>query len=262
MAHKTFTLATFNVNSVRARLPIVLGWLQEHAPDALCMQETKVVDEQFPADEFEKLGYHVTYRGQKSYNGVAIASKHAPREVSFGFDDGDQPDEARLMVVRVPGMRIINTYVPQGRDVESDKYRYKLRWLERLHAWFAREVRPRVKLAWVGDINIAPQPEDVHDPKRLEGHVCFNPQVRDAMARIRDTGLVDVFRRHHPEQGHFTFFDYRVRGAVDRGLGWRVDHIHATSALANRCTDAFIDLAPRKMERPSDHTPLVARFVL
>ncbi len=254
-----FTLATFNVNSVRTRLPIVTSWLCEHRPDALCMQETKVVDADFPVEPFERLGYHVTMAGEKSYNGVAVASLRKPSSVSFGFDE-PPADRARFMVVGIGRIRIVNTYVPQGQDPDSPKYRYKLAWLERLEAWFAREIRPRAMMAWVGDINIAPEPMDVHDPKRLLGHVCFNPEVRAAMERIRATGLVDVFRKHHPEPGQYTFFDYRIKGGFDRGLGWRVDHIHATKPLAGRSTDAWIDLGPRRMERPSDHTPLVATF--
>jgi exodeoxyribonuclease-3 len=162
----------------------------------------------------------------------------------------------------VRGVTVVNTYVPQGRDPESDKYAYKRRWLDRLEKWFARRIKPRVKLAWCGDINIAPEQMDVHAPKRLMGHVCFNPDMTDAMNRIRETGLVDVFRKHVPEGGQFTYFDYRGRGNVEGGRGWRVDHIHATKPLANRSTGAFIDVKPRLLERPSDHTPLVVDFSL
>jgi exodeoxyribonuclease-3 len=257
-----FRLATFNVNSVRARLGIVLDWLERREPDVLCLQETKVTDADFPAAAFEQLGYNVARVGEKSYNGVAIVSRRPLREVSCGFEDGEPDDQARFIAARTPPIRVLNTYVPQGRDVQSPHYAYKLEWLERLRRWLARHARPQAKLAWVGDINVAPEPIDVHDPRRLEGHVCFNPDVRAIVGRIRDGGMVDVFRKHQGAGGHFTFFDYRVRNAVKRGLGWRVDHIHATAALANRSTGAFIDLDVRTLERPSDHAPLVADFDL
>jgi exodeoxyribonuclease-3 len=262
MAGKPFRIATFNVNSVRARMPIVTAWMRKHRPDVLCLQETKVQDADFPLEPFEALGYHVSMRGQKAYNGVAIMTRERPRETTYGLDDGGPPDEPRFMTTRVRGVIVLNTYVPQGQDVDSDKYAYKLEWLERLRAWLEARVRPRIKLCWCGDINIAPTEIDIHDPKRNEGHVCFNPEVREAMARIQELGLTDVFRKHHSEPGHYTYFDYRVRNATARGIGWRVDHIHATRALANRSRDAWIDLEPRNMDRPSDHTPLVADFTL
>jgi exodeoxyribonuclease-3 len=260
MAARRLRIATFNVNSIRSRLPIVTGWIGRHRPDVLCMQETKVVDELFPVEPFERLGYRVAFRGQKSYNGVAVATREEPQGVVFGLDVGSPPDEPRFMSVAIHGVTVVNTYVPQGREVGTESYAYKLEWLERLRAWLERAIGPRARLVWCGDINVAPAAIDVHDPRRLEGHVCFNPEVRGALARIRDLGLVDVFRKHHPEPGHYTFFDYRVRGSVERGLGWRVDHIHATGALARTSRDAWIDLDPRRAERPSDHAPLVVDF--
>jgi exodeoxyribonuclease-3 len=261
MPAKPFRIATFNVNSIRTRLPIVQAWMKARRPDVMCLQETKVTDELFPAEAFEALGYHVAFHGQKAYNGVAIASRERPRDVTTGLDGG-LAGEARLIAARVRGVTVVNTYVPQGQEVGTDKYAYKLDWLERLRKRLAGHVRPRARILWCGDINIAPTPIDVHDPGRLEGHVCFNPEVREAMRRIQDVGLVDVFRKHRPEPGHYTFFDYRVRGALGRGIGWRVDHIHATKALAGRSRDAWIDLEPRRAEKPSDHTPLVADFEL
>ncbi len=261
MAGKPMRIATFNVNSVRARLPIVTAWMRTHAPDVLCLQETKVVDGQFPREAFEDMGYHLTVHGQKAYNGVAIASLARPTQVARGLP-GSPEGEARFLTARIRGVTIVNTYVPQGQDVDSDKYAYKLDWLERLRAWFAGAIRPRLRICWCGDINIAPTDIDIHDPKRNEGHVCFNPEVREMFARILDAGLVDVFRKHHPEPGHYTYFDYRVRDAARRGVGWRVDHLCATKPLAGRSRDAWIDLAPRQAEKPSDHTPLVADFTL
>lgn len=257
---KEFTIATFNVNSVRSRLDVVVPWLEEARPDVLCMQETKVVDADFPAASFEAAGYHVAFRGEKSYNGVAIASLLEPSSVSFGFDDGGSPEATRLACAEIAGVTVLDTYVPQGREVGTSHYAYKLDWLGRLGRWLDRRLEPGALIAWCGDINVAPAPEDVHDPRRLEGHVCFNPEVRGALAAIRDRGLVDVFRKHHPEPGQFTFFDYRVKGSLDRGVGWRVDHIHASDALAARSLDARIDLGPRRAARPSDHAPLLAVF--
>jgi exodeoxyribonuclease-3 len=261
MAGKPLRIATFNVNSVRARLPIVTAWMREHRPDVLCLQETKVVDDQFPREPFEELGYHLAVHGQKAYNGVAIASLEKPKKVTRGLP-GSLAGEARFMTARIRSVTIVNTYVPQGQDVDSEKYAYKLAWLERLRAWFEEAIRPRLRICWCGDINIVPTEIDIHDPGRNEGHVCFNPDVREAFGRILDTGLVDVFRKHHPEPGHYTYFDYRVRAATSRGIGWRVDHMCATKALAARSGDAWIDLAPRNAKRPSDHTPLVVDFTL
>ena len=262
MAGESMRIATFNVNSVRARLDIVTDWMREHRPDVMCLQETKVVDELFPAEPFEELGYHLEIRGQKAYNGVAVMSLEKPTRVVRGFEDGGSSEETRLMAARIRGVTVLNTYVPQGFDVESPKYRYKLEWLDRLEAWFRENAGARRRVVWVGDINVAPEPEDVHDPKRLDGHVCFNEQVREKLRRIVEAGrLVDVVRQHHPEPGFFTYFDYRGR-TVEKNKGWRIDHVHATRPMAKRCTDAWVDMGPRRRERPSDHTVLVADFEL
>jgi len=250
-------IATFNVNSIRSRLGIVIPWMERHRPDVMCLQETKVTDDLFPEGDFDRIGYHVAHRGEKSYNGVAVATTERPSAVSAGLDGGPS-DEARFMWIEVRGITVLDTYVPQGQEIGTDRYAYKLAWLERLLSWLGRRAKRGSRLVWCGDINIAPEPIDVHDPKRLEGHVCFNPEVREALSRIRSLGLVDLFRKHHPETGHYTFFDYRVRDSVGRGLGWRVDHIHATKPLADRCTGAWIDLEPRRAAKPSDHAPLVA----
>ena len=256
-------VATFNTNSIRSRLGLVLSWLQREAPDVLCFQETKVQDADFPAGDFEKIGYHVVFRGQKAYAGVAIASRDEPREVVFGFDDGGEPDEARLIRAVFQGVPVVNTYIPQGRSPDSPHFQYKLEWFARLRALFERHYSPQEPLLWVGDFNVAPEPIDVHDPKRLEGHVDFHPQARAALERIREWGFVDVFRLHHPDEAEqYTFWDYRVANAVERKIGWRVDHIWATEPLARRSTRAWIDVEARRVERPSDHTFLVAEFEL
>jgi len=260
VARKTFLVATINTNSVRSRLPIVLDWLQAKSPDALCMQETKTQDEFFPAEAFAEIGYRVVFRGQKAYSGVAIASKEEPEEVSFGLDDGGEPDEARLVRAVYRGIPVVNTYVPQGTALDSPHFQYKLEWFRRLRAFFDRHYSSKKPLLWCGDLNVAPEPMDVHAPERLLGHVCFHPDVRKALRDVMAWGFVDVFRKYHPEPNHYTFWDYRVPNSVQRGLGWRVDHIMATRPLADRSVGAFIDVEPRLRPKPSDHTFVAAEF--
>jgi exodeoxyribonuclease-3 len=257
----TLRIATYNVNSVRSRLHIIIPWLRYHQPDCLCMQETKVEDAQFPAGAFQAAGYHVLFRGKRQYNGVAIASREKPEAVHYGLSDGGPADEDRLIAADVNGISIVNTYVPQGRERETTHFAYKLAWFDRLRNFFARRYPPDAPFIWCGDLNVAPEAIDVHDPKRLLGHVCFTPEVWEAFAAVRSRGLDDIFRRHHPgEEGRYTFFDYRVPQAVQRRLGWRVDHILATPQLAARSFSCDIDLNPRLAEKPSDHTILVADF--
>ncbi len=256
----TLRIATYNVNSVRARLPVLEPWLARVRPDVVCLQETKVVDESFPAAAFQERGYRSVFRGEKSYNGVAILSAKEPSDVRFGLEDDGPLDETRLAAASFGKIHVINTYVPQGRDVEDPMFAYKLEWLARLRKYFERRFTPRSLVIWAGDFNIAPEPIDVHDPKRLLGHVCFHPDAHRALADVKAWGFADVFRRHVPESGQYTFYDYRVKDSVARGLGWRVDHVWATKPLAERSTDAWIDLAPRTGKAPSDHTPLVVEF--
>lgn len=254
-------VATFNANSIRARLPIILDWLRERRPDVLCVQETKVQDNEFPAQVFFEAGYTSSFFGQKSYNGVAMLSREPLDDVLAGMGDGAElPEQARLMAGSCNGIRIVTTYVPQGFEPGSDKFEYKLAWMERLRAYFASRFSPEQPLIWCGDINVAPEPEDVYDPVKLEGSCGVHPDERAALRRIMDWGFEDVFRRHEPGPGHYTFWDYRLRGSLSRNLGWRIDHIFATRTLAERCSSAFIDIEPRKMEKPSDHTFLAASF--
>ncbi|HIP99163.1 TPA: exodeoxyribonuclease III [Candidatus Bipolaricaulota bacterium] len=260
---KRFLVATYNCNSIRSRLPLVLDWLAEHRPDVLCLQETKVPDPEFPAQALEAAGYHVVFRGVKGGAGVAIVSREEPEEVVFGLDDGGPPDEARLIRATVRGIPIVNTYVPQGRSPDHPMFRYKLEWLARLRDYFDSHFSPQEPLLWCGDFNVAPEEIDVHNPVRLKNHVDFHPEARAALERIRAWGFVDVFRKHHPnEPGQYTFWDYRVPKALERGLGWRVDHIWATLPLAEKSVAAWIDREARQAERPSDHTFLVAEFSL
>ncbi len=256
-----FRVATFNANSLRARLQLISDWVTAQRPDVLCLQETKVQDRDFPVEALQQLGYHMVFRGQRAYAGVAALCREEPEDVSFGLDDAGSPDEARLIRLTVRGIPIVNTYVPMGEKADSPKFAYKLEWLARLRRYFERHFRPHRPLLWCGDFNVAPETIDVHDPARLKNHVDFHPKSRAALEEIRAWGFVDVFRLHHPAKpGQYTFWDYRVRGALDRGLGWRVDHIWATTPLADRSLRAWIDTEPRRAERPSDHTFVIADF--
>lgn len=253
-------IATFNVNSARSRMEVVLAWLERHNPDVLCIQETKVEDKNFPASPLINAGYHVVFKGEKSYNGVALISKKKPESVFFGLDDGEEPEEARLICAKVGPVHIINTYVPQGRDIEHEMYQYKLKWFRRLRAWFDRHFTQEMQLAWVGDMNVAPEARDIYNADKQHNHVCFHKAIREAFAETKAWGFVDVFRKHHPEPGQYTYFDYRTPNAVQRGMGWRVDHILATRTLSDKCTDCAIDLEPRLGPKPSDHTVMAAEF--
>ncbi|TFH42372.1 MAG: exodeoxyribonuclease III [Chrysiogenales bacterium] len=255
-------IATFNVNSIRARMDILRRWISDNDPDVLCLQETKVVDDAFPVDELEAIGYRAAYRGEKSYNGVAILSRHPMEGVSFGFDGKGKDDGTRLIAARIRDITIVNTYVPQGTSPDSERFAYKLDWFRRLREFFSDRYSPESPLLWLGDFNVAPEPIDVHDPARLLGHVGYHPEEHRALAGVRSFGFVDIFRKHRPDPGHYSFWDYRARDAVARGLGWRVDHIWGTETMASRSIDASIDRAPRLWERPSDHAPVVAEFTL
>jgi len=253
-------IASYNVNSLRSRLHIVLPWLQQNSPDILCMQETKVEDAKFPAAEIEALGYTISFRGSKQYNGVAIISRQKPQKVSFGLHD-DPSDPDRLAVAYFDNLVALNAYVPQGQDVDKPQFSYKLAWLGRLKKYLQKNFKPDQKLVLCGDFNVAPEQIDVHDPKRILGHVSFNPEVWKAYEDVLSWGLTDVFRKHHPDEaGQYTFFDYRVRDSVGRNLGWRVDHILATKPLAAKSEECTIDLVTRTAEKPSDHAVIYARW--
>ncbi len=254
-------VVSFNVNSLRARLPLVLSWLDENKPDVLAVQETKVQDVDFPAEAFGDSGYKYVFKGQKSYNGVAIFSKTEIKKVRFGFD-GEPKDEPRLIKAKVNGITIVNTYIPQGYLPNCEKFQYKLSWFERLLRYFNKNFEPTEPVLWVGDFNIAPEAIDVYDPKNLLGHVCFHPEVHKRLKEIMQWGFVDVFRMHCKEAGQYTFWDYRPINAFKHNLGWRLDHIMATRPLAQKCTACYIDKEPRTKERPSDHTPIIAEFDL
>lgn len=257
-----FKLASFNVNSIRARLPIVMDWLRKVEPDVLCLQETKVEDKDFPALSFQEAGYQIVYCGQKSYNGVAIASRLPIEGCLPGKPDCSPPGEARLITVVINGVTIVNTYIPQGQSPESAKFAYKLDWIRGMKDFFHRNLRPDMPIIWAGDFNVAPDAIDVHDPKRLYGHIGFHPEEHKALAYVKEWGFIDAFRLHQQEGGHYTFWDYRAPNGVKRNLGWRVDHIWITAPLAPLCRSSWIDKEPRLMDKPSDHTPIIAEFEL
>jgi exodeoxyribonuclease-3 len=253
-------IATFNANSIRSRLETVLTWLKTNQPDVLAIQETKVEDKDFPALAFREAGYEVVFKGQKSYNGVALISRLPATDLIFGLDDGGPRDETRLLAAKVGSVCVVNTYVPQGRELDNPMYPYKLEWFRRLKAFFDRHYTTKQKVVWVGDLNVAPEAMDIHNAAEQENHVCYHIDVRRAFADTVSWDFTDVFRKHHPEPGQYTFFDYRTINAVKRNMGWRVDHILATKSLAATSKDAFIDMEPRRKEKPSDHTFLVADF--
>ena len=254
-------IATFNVNSLRKRIHIVLDWLASKKPDVLCLQETKVQDEDFPIDAFAGSGYHVTYRGMKSYNGVAVLSRTTPEMVASGLERRPNvEDHARLLRVVVRGVPIINTYIPQGFSIDSPKYAYKLEWFQRLQTYFTKHLSSEKPAVWCGDMNVAPEPIDVHSPEKHLKHVCFHEKARQAYQETKSWGFVDVFRLRYPRKQQYTFWDYRQPSALDNNRGWRIDHILATPVLAHQCKKVAVDIKPRRAESPSDHTILWADF--
>ena len=249
--------ATFNVNSVRTRLPILERWLKIFAPDFLFMQETKTQDEFFPALAFQEFGYRSYYHGGKSYNGVAALVKNDidDVDVSFGFDGGEF--DTRVMTLRHKNFTVLNTYVPQGKSIDHPDFQVKKEFLARVKNIIEREKDGL--FLWLGDLNVAPEPEDVNHPEAKRNHVCFCDEIRQI---FRDTknGLIDVLRLFDKNPGVYTFYDYRVKSAVDRNIGWRIDHMLASPKLADLAEFCRPDIEPRKWERPSDHVPLIAGF--
>jgi len=254
-------IATFNCNSIRSRLGIVLDWLAEHRPDVLALQETKCVDEQFPAEAFAQAGWRVVYRGQKAYNGVALVSRDELADVSFGLGDDAGDSGPRLARGRLGDVTVLNTYVPQGFEIGSEKFQFKLEWFGRLRRYLESHFNPSAdKLVWVGDLNVAPEAKDVYDPKGIWPHVCYCQEAIDALASVVSWGMEDVFRKHLPGEGIYTFWDYRLPMAAQRNRGWRLDHVWATAPAAAGSREAFVDVEPRMAEKPSDHTFVAARF--
>ncbi len=259
---KLWRLATFNVNGIRARLPVVVEWLQERSPDLVCFQEIKCRGEDFPESAFTDLGYRCVWKGQKSFNGVAVLSKDRPERVEKNAGDEVLDREARFLAVQVHGIWVINTYVPQGRSPEDPAFQYKLDFFDSMRRWIESRFHNRSPLLWTGDFNVAPEPLDVFDPERLDGSVCFHPEERRRFREFLNWGFVDLYRRHHPETRQFTFWDYRLPKSVARNLGWRLDHILVTRPLAEASTECVVEMEPRLRPKPSDHTPVAAVFDL
>ncbi|MCC6609211.1 MAG: exodeoxyribonuclease III [Burkholderiales bacterium] len=252
-------IATWNVNSLKVRLPHLADWLRAAQPDVVCLQETKLEDANFPADALEEIGYRSAFSGQKTYNGVAIIARGALAHVAHGIPEFAD-DQKRVLSATVDGgTRVVCAYVPNGQSIDSDKYRYKLRWLAAFERWLAAELPRHSRLVALGDFNIAPEPRDVHDPALWEGQVLFSEPEREAFGRLLELGLKDGFRLFPQPEKSFTWWDYRMN-AFKRKMGLRIDHILLSPALAERCTACTIDLAPRARERPSDHAPVIAEL--
>jgi exodeoxyribonuclease III len=254
-------IATWNVNSIRARLDKLLAWLPEHQPDVLCLQEIKVEASGFPIGALAALGYEAVVSGQRSYNGVAMLSKVRLQDVRASRDDGHGDAQARLIGGSLGGVRIVCVYMPNGSAVPSDKYEYKLKWMARFREHLAKHYQRDQKLLVCGDFNVAPEPVDVYDPVGWVNEPIFHIEARNALHRIAEFGLVDVVRKHNPGPGLYSYWDYRLN-AFTKGEGLRIDHIFCTPVLAERCTAACVDRASRKGNAPSDHAALIADFDL
>jgi len=251
-------LATWNVNSLKVRLPQVLEFLAAHKPDALCLQETKSEDANFPLAEIEAAGYHAEYSGQKTYNGVAILAPTTATDVSRGIPGFEDPQK-RVIAATVNDVRVICVYIPNGEAVESEKYQYKLDWLMRLIVWLKGETAQYPKLVLLGDYNIAPEDRDVYDPKFWAGKVLFSEPERAAFRDLLGLGLIDSFRMFDQPEKSYSWWDYRMNG-FKRNLGLRIDHILLSQELAKSCTSCTIDRDFRAKERPSDHAPVIVEI--
>jgi exodeoxyribonuclease-3 len=251
-------LATWNVNSLKVRLPHVLDWLAAARPDVLCLQELKLEDKAFPLDEIEAAGYRAAVSGQKTYNGVAILARGEIKDVSRDIPGFDDPQK-RVIAANVDGLRVVCGYFPNGQEVGSDKYDYKLRWLAALTEWLRGELARHPRLALLGDYNIAPDDRDVHDAEAWRGKILCSEPERAAFRALIELGFADAFRLFEQPEKSYSWWDYRMMG-FRRNLGLRIDHILLSPPLAAACTGCSIDKAPRKLERPSDHAPVSAEL--
>jgi exodeoxyribonuclease-3 len=253
-----FKIATWNVNSLRVRLPHLRDWLMSEQPDVMALQETKLTDDIFPLQEISTLGYQAVYSGQKTYNGVAIISKQPGQVIADSLPDYSDPQK-RVLCGIFNGICVLNLYVPNGGEIDSDKYRYKLEWLSRLQPFVEDLLRRYPRCVALGDFNIAPADEDVHDPAEWAGQVLCSAPEREAFFRLIDAGMADCYRIFPRREPAYSWWDYRA-AAFRRNRGLRIDHILAGKDLARLCTSCRIDIAPRKLEKPSDHAPVVAEF--
>jgi exodeoxyribonuclease-3 len=253
-------IATWNVNSLKVRLPHVLDWLAATQADVLCVQETKMEDKVFPYAEFLAAGYHAVHNGQKTYNGVAILSRSEMTDIAFDIPEFEDTQK-RIIAATIDGARIVCGYMPNGQAVGSEKYAYKLQWYAALTRWLKQEIAQHPRLALLGDFNIAPEDRDVHDPAAWKDQILCSEPERAALRDLQALGLADAFRLFDQPEKTYSWWDYRQMGfRLNRGL--RIDHILLTPALASACRACVIDKAPRKLERPSDHAPVIAEFSL
>ncbi len=251
-------IATWNVNSMNVRQGHVVEWLQAASPDVLVLQEIKQVTEKFPTDALAEIGYQSIANGQKTYNGVAIISRSAVADPVLEFPDFDDP-QRRVLAATIDGVRVVNLYIPNGSEVGSEKYDYKLRWLATLHDFLEDELSRHDNLVVLGDFNIAPADEDVYDAEKWGEDILCSPKEREALGRLMDLGLTDVFRNFEQPEKTFSWWDYRAAG-FRRNAGLRIDLILSSDAMTSRCTASYVDKEPRAWERPSDHTPVIAEF--
>lgn len=252
-------IATWNVNSIRKRLPLLLEWLAQHNPDVMCLQETKVHDEVFPVEPLRSAGYYVSFRGRKAYNGVATLTREQPEQVLHGLREDPDSEDDRILQIVVKGIPIINTYVPQGYKIGTDKYAFKLEWFKDFRRYLEERLDPGKPVIWLGDLNVAPEPIDVYHPDHRVKDVDFHIDARNAYQQAAAWGLTDVFRMLHPDRVQYTYWDY-FRNAFENNWGWRIDHILATAPLAKLCKAADVDLGPRRSATASDHTVMWAEF--
>jgi exodeoxyribonuclease-3 len=252
-------IATWNVNSILARMPLVLRWLDDVKPDVVCMQETKCTDDKFPTLIFQERGYRCQLFGQQSYNGVAILTRGECETTHRGYPGDDETAQSRLITSTVEGIHIVNVYIPNGQAVGSEKYEMKLAWMRRLREFFDQNYDPTQPVLLCGDFNVAPEERDVHDVRLWQGRIMFSEHERATLQNIKDWGFTDAFRLHNEEGGKFTWWDYRA-GAFRRNQGLRIDHVWITEPLVSRSVRTWIDLEPRTWEKPSDHAPMIAEL--
>lgn len=252
-------IATWNVNSILARMASVTRWLDLVKPDVLCMQETKCTDDKFPTLIFQERGYQCQLFGQQSYNGVAILTRDACATGSRGYPDDDETAQSRLITTQAGGINVITVYVPNGQMVGSEKYAFKLNWMKRLREFLDANYDRTTPVLLCGDFNVAPDERDVHDVRLWQGRILFSEPEREALQHIKDWGFTDAFRLHTEAGGNFSWWDYRA-GAFRRNMGLRIDHIWISDPLVKRNVRTWIDMEPRTWEKPSDHAPVIAEF--